>query len=105
MTVGLSIIIILLTAVGQVLLKKGANLSKKLFFNRYVFLGYSTFIIVILFSTILMKYLQLKYIAIIVSFNYLVTMIFATILLKEKITRKTVLACIIVVLGSVVFNL
>ncbi|RDI45126.1 hypothetical protein [Aquicella lusitana] len=105
MTIYLSIFIVLLTAIGQVLLKKGAQLNKRLLLNKYVLLGYSTFIIVILLSMLLMRSLPLKYFSIIISFSYPTTILFANILLKEKISQQTLLACLVVVLGCILFNL
>lgn len=105
MTFYLSIAVVLLTAIGQLFLKKGAQLNKSLFLNCYVLLGYSIFVIVIFLSISLMRYLPLKYISIIVSFSYPTTVLLAMIVLNEKISRKALLACLIIVSGCIVFNL
>jgi drug/metabolite transporter (DMT)-like permease len=105
MTIYLSVCIILLTAIGQIFLKMGAGSSKRVFFNKYVILGYSLFIIVTCLSMILVNYLPLKSISIIVSFCYPATILFAGFFLKERITLKMLLACLIIVTGGIVFNL
>lgn len=105
MTIYLSIAIVLLTAIGQVFLKKGSQINKSLFLNKFVFLGYSTFILVAFVSIALMNYLPLKYFSIIISFSYPTTIVFSSILLKERVSQKTILACLIIFVGCFVFNI
>ncbi len=105
MTIVLASFIILLTATGQVFLKLGAQLNTALFLNKYVMTGYGIFVVVVCLSMALMSYLPLKYISIIVSFSYPATILFAGIFLGERITRKTFVACCVIVAGCIVFNL
>ncbi len=105
MNILLSIGIVLFTAIGQVFLKKGALTSKHLFINRYVFLGYFTFILVMIMSITLMHSLKFKYFSTIVSLNYLATIVLARIILQEKMKPNVILACLMITVGCIIFNL
>ena len=100
-----SILIVILSAIGQIFLKNGANDSENIFLNKNVYFGYGIFLLVVFMSITLMNYVQLKYFSIIVSFTYPVTIILASVFLKEKISFSTLLACLVILFGCVVFNL
>jgi drug/metabolite transporter (DMT)-like permease len=105
MTILLSITIILLTATGQIFLKKGALSHKSIFINYYVWTGYSIFLVVMGFSTLLMYSMPLKYFSAIMGINYPATVLLAGLILKEKINSNMLLASLVVAIGYIVFNL
>lgn len=102
--IGIAIFMVLLTSVGQLLLKKGANTSKKLIFNSHVILGYVCFVGVILLSAFLMSKIDFKYFSVITGLNFMATTLLAALLLKEHVSSKRYLGCFFVAAGSILFS-
>lgn len=102
--IGIAAGIVVLTAAGQILLKTGANSRSHLIFNRHVIAGYALFVLVIFLSAVLMKHLDLKYFSVIIGLNYLVTTIAAMIILKESMTRRKILGCLLISAGAAIFS-
>jgi len=97
-------LIIFFTSFGQILLKKGANTTCHLIFNRYVMFGYLFFFFVLFLSAILMRTIELKYFSIIVGLNYMVTTLLAALIIKENISPKRFFGCVLVATGSILFS-
>jgi drug/metabolite transporter (DMT)-like permease len=100
-----AVMIVVLTATGQILLKLGANSTVSLIFNKYVLSGYLLFILVMFLSAVLLRSVELKYFTIIVSLNYLVATIASTIFLNEQFTKNKLIACVLISVGAAIFAL
>lgn len=106
MTFFIGILIILLTTVGQILLKVGADKSQnQRLINGYVLLGYVLFLITVLLSYFLMKVIPMKYFTVIMSLNYITVMIAAKIFLNEEIKTDRLIGTVMVAFGVLVFML
>jgi len=103
--ISITLAIVLFTSFGQLCLKFGANTNKHLIFNRYVFVGYTSFVIVLFLSTLLMRTIDFKYFSVITGLNYMSTILLAAYILKEKVSTKRYVGCIFVTLGSILFSL
>lgn len=99
-----SIFIIVLTASGQILLKKAVEYQEDRARNlKYICLGYLLFIITIILSYILMKLIELKYFTVIMSLNYIAVMFGANLFLNEKLNKREITGTIIVTVGVMIF--
>ena len=97
-------LIVLLTTVGQIFLKVGADKAKgSSFINIYVLLGYMLFLLTIMCSYYLMKIIPMKYFTVIMSLNYITVMIAAKLFLSEEINKNRLTGTILVALGVLVF--
>ena len=106
MVISISILIVLLTAGGQVLLKMGTYKSKGTgLINGYIISGYVSFLLTILLSYYLMKVIPLKYFTVIMSVNYVVVMVAAKLFLSETINRDKLVGTILIASGIFVFLL
>ena len=106
MIVLVSILVILLTATGQVLLKIGANKqSGSRFANRFVILGYIAFLVTVFFTYYLMKVIPLKYFIVIMNISYVVVMLGAKIFLREVLTKDRILGTTLIASGVFLFLL
>ncbi len=102
----IGIFIILLTAAGQILLKKGADSqSGSQYINRFVISGYMSFLLTVLLGYHLMQMIPLKYFTVIMSCNYIVVMFGAKLFLKEAITKNRIVGTILITFGVFVFLL
>lgn len=100
----LACIIILLTTIGQILLKKGAIYHKERRKSLlFIGLGYFLFILTIGFSYLLMKIIPMKYFTIIMSLNYITVMFGANIFLNEKLEREKIVGTLFVAIGIFIF--
>ena len=98
--------IIFLTAIGQILLKKGANKQDgNLLLNGFVISGYITLLLTVVLSYYLMKVIPMKYFTVIMSASYVVVMVGARIYLDETITRDRLLGTTLIASGILVFLL
>lgn len=106
MTIFISILVILLTAGGQIFLKIGADKSENSgFINGFVLFGYVLFVISIILSYFLMKTMHLKYFVVIMSLNYIVVVISAKLFLSEGIKKGELMGAMLMSFGVVVFLL
>jgi len=104
MPILLGISIVFLTAVGQILLKMGAdNQNARHFLNRFVISGYVAFLLTIVLSYYLMKIIPMKYFTTIMSSSYVVVMVGSRIFLGETINRDRVLGTILITIGIFIF--
>lgn len=100
MTLFLIIINILLTTIGQILLKYATINGNKLFLAA----GYFLFVLVVIASYFLMKLIEMKYFTVIMTLNYLTVFLLSVWLFKEKITRNKILGVLFVIIGIVIFS-
>jgi drug/metabolite transporter (DMT)-like permease len=84
---------------------KYLNNNIRLFLNGYAIVGYLMMFSVTLISLYIFKYLGLKYALIFLPSTYILVLLFSFILLKEKITQRKILQYIIISLGIIIFNL
>lgn len=104
MTILIIVLIVIMTALGQLLLKIGASTNHaSIYFNKFVILGYILFVVVLMLSYYLMLTLSLKYFTVIMSVNYVVVMLSAGLFLKDRLTSKKILGTVLVVAGVCVF--
>lgn len=105
LSVGIGTLMVFLTSFGQLLLKKGANSSKRLIFNSYVIIGYVLFIGVLFLSAYLMSIIEFKYFSVITGLNFMVTTLLASLILKEHVSSKRIIGCVFVAIGSIIFSI
>lgn len=104
MPILISVLIVFLTAVGQILLKMGANNSTgHQFLNPFVISGYLAFLLTVVFSYYLMKVIPMKYFTVIMSSSYIVVMVGARAFLNEAIKRDRVIGTILITSGILIF--
>lgn len=102
----ISVLIIILTAAGQVFLKLGADKSiNSGFVNYYVVAGYFLFFVIIILSYYLMQLIPMKNFTVIMSLNYIAVMIAAKLFLNEEVNKETIIGTILVASGVIVFLL
>ncbi len=99
----LIIIIVILTSLGQVLLKKGANSKNHYIKIKYIILGYTVFIIIIWLSYLLMQVIPLKYFIVIMSLNYIAIMLSSKIFLNESISKRKIIGTLLIAIGIYIF--
>ena len=102
----IGILIILLTTVGQVFLKLGADKAGDArLINGHVLFAYILFLITVLLSYFLMKIIDMKYFTVIMSLNYVTVVVAAKMFLSEEIKKDRIVGTILITLGVVVFLL
>ncbi|MFL0581118.1 EamA family transporter [Solibacillus silvestris] len=98
------ILLPILNASGQVLMKKAAlsteNRSKLIL----LFFAYSIFLLSTVLTIYVLKIIPTKYFTVILAFNFILTTAFSVYILKEKIGNKTVVGTIFVLLGVGIFS-
>ena len=102
----LSGLIVMFIAMGQLLLKYGADSKKSTrLINAYVLAGYAVFFLIVLVSYYLMAIIPMKNFTVIMSVSYIAVAVAAHIFLKEKINRDRVIGTLLIVVGVFVFLL
>ena len=99
---------IVLTVFSQILLRIGAQKSKvKLIMaiNSYTIVGYSLFLIVVLLMIFALQTIQLKTLMVWESLTYILTPIFAFIILKESVNLRLFGGSLLIVVGIIVYCL
>jgi drug/metabolite transporter (DMT)-like permease len=101
--------IIILTSIGQVLLKIGSISSNnsliKIFTHPASLVGYMIFAIVAYLSIDAIKEIELKFFFAVTSLTYIIVLFFSHIFLHEKITKYKIMGVILITVGVIVFNL
>ena len=88
MVIFISLMLIVLTANGQIFLKLGANKNRVAsFINGYIIFGYILFFLTIILSYYLMKIVPLKYFTVIMSLNYIAVMVLENCFLVKIYTK------------------
>lgn len=104
MTLTLAVLVVLLTAVGQLLLKTGATRRRGArLFNRYVFAGYALFVVVVMLSYYLMRIIDLKYFTAIMSMSYVAVALASRLFLREKMGVRRAVGTVLVFIGVSIF--
>lgn len=99
---------ITLTGISQTLLKIGArndNTPLGVYLNPATMMGYFMFLIVTVCSIFALKGLELKFFYALASLNYVVVMMLSRIVLKEGLSKNSIVALCLIVVGVMVFNL
>jgi len=104
MPIFISISLVFLTAFGQILLKMGANnKTGHQFLNRFVISGYLTFLLTVLLSYYVMKFIPMKYFTVIMSASYVVVMVGSRVFLNEAIKRDRIFGTMLITTGILIF--
>lgn len=104
MVIFISLMLIVLTATGQIFLKLGANKNRVVsFINGYIIFGYILFFLTIILSYYLMKIVPLKYFTVIMSLNYIAVMVLAKLFLGENIHKNKLIGTALISIGIFVF--
>lgn len=99
----------MLSAVAQVLLKKGSMRENKSavfdYLNPFVIGGYAITALCMVLMIIAYKGMPFKYGAIIESLVFLYIMILSKMIFNEKITKKKLIGNLFIVAGVIIFSL
>jgi len=109
MTYLLVFLLVIINATAHIMLKIGSTQkNSKTFFsilNVQSALGYFFFFLSTLLTVYLLKFIEFKSMTLIVTLNYIGTLVLARFILKEKLSFKKYLALTVIILGIIVFNL
>jgi len=103
-----AILAILLTGVGQVLLKMGARNNKtylSMYLNLATLTGYGLFLITTVCAIYALQVMDLKLLYALMSLSHGVVLILSSLVLKEEISRNKAIAVGLIIIGIIVFNL
>jgi drug/metabolite transporter (DMT)-like permease len=100
---------VILAAVGQVLMKKGAVRGTRggivySFLDVYTLAGYTLMFTSTITSTVALKVLPLKLTVALLPLGYLIVVLLSVTLLGERLRRTQVLGLAIIVVGIFLFN-
>lgn len=103
----LTILVVLLTGIGQVLLKIGAMKGGKIevYINPSTLAGYGIFLIVTMCTIYILQVIDLKTLYAFMSLNPIVVMVLSVLVLNETLTKNKVIAVGLIFCGLLVFNL
>lgn len=99
---------ILLTAVSQVVLRKGAKdrpTMFRAFFNPGTIIGLSLFVVVTILNVYALRQIELKTMTAWVSLTYLFTILLSRVFLDEALTKQKFIGAALIVFGIIVFTL
>lgn len=100
---------VVLTALGQVLLKKGAFSENKdrllsIYFNFYTIAGYILLFIVVLLYLYALMYVPLIHMVLFLPFIYICVGLLSKLIFGERMGFKKVTGACLIILGAVIFN-
>lgn len=102
---------VFLTGISQVLLKIGSAYQGKrkdsvlaAYLNQPTLFAYGLLLFISMISVIALKEIPLKVFYAIASLNYIVVIGFSHLILKERISKKMVIALGLIVCGVLIFN-
>lgn len=105
----LIVIISIINSMCQIFLKIGSKENRKYIlikmFNIYTLIGYGGFFVVTILTVYLLKHIPFKSITLILSLNFLFTLFFSWLILKERITKNKLISTAIIVTGVIIYNL
>ena len=111
----LSSFAVMLSGIGQILLKYGALSEKRCYhfpaylnpyLNRYTLSGYCFLLVVTVISVFVLKEIPLKlFFPFFISFNMIVVVVLSYLILHESLTYQKITAICIIVLGILVFGI
>ena len=103
---------IILTVIGQLLLKKGVDgkhidLSNihKLLLNPFVLIGFGAYSISLLLWMVVLSKLELSYAYPLVSSNYIIITLFSKLLFKEHVSKRRWISVLTIMLGVALVSL
>ncbi|MFF2091718.1 EamA family transporter [Paenibacillus sp. NPDC058174] len=109
MSVLVIVILVLFNSFAQIFLKMGALRTKEKnllsSINIYIILGYILFFSATLLSVYLLKLINFKDLTVIISLNYVSTLILSNVILKEKYSKQKVYATLLIIVGVIIFNI
>jgi len=99
----------LLTAIGQLLLKRGARTDRgpvtRLWLNRWTAGGYALLFVVTLLALYAYKVLPLRAAVVLAPLSFLLVTVLSVLLFRERLTRIQAIGCALIVAGLILFNL
>lgn len=105
----LSVLAAILTAIGQVLLKKYALRSPRSFFkkitNIYLITSITSFVVTTALSIYIMQSLDFTVYYALTALNFVFITYFSVLYLNEKADKHKLLGLSVIVLGLIIFNL
>ena len=105
----LTLIVVILTSLGHILLKVGAirnsDSGRPIYLHPISLMGYFIFAIVALLSIYAMTGLEMKVFFGLNSLTYVCIPVMAYVLLRESFTRNKIFGILLISLGVLVFNL
>ena len=99
---------IVLTGIGQLLLKIGANNknnSWSMFINPFTVTGYLLILSVTVFTVLALKVIDLKLLYALMALNYIILLALSKLVLNEPLTKNKIIATLLIFLGVAIFNL
>ncbi len=100
----LFVLSILVASFSQIILKKGAE-QKNIYINRYTVVGYSLMVLSTLFTLVGYKGVDLTLSGILQGLSFVFVPIFSFLILKEKISKKTILGIVVILLGIIIYSI
>jgi multidrug transporter EmrE-like cation transporter len=89
------------TAAAQLLYKKYYHAKKKI----YLILCIPTFCIVPFFNSLALRKIAIDKVYMAISLGITMVIIFSMIFLKEKLSKKDILAIFLIIIGIIIYNL
>lgn len=102
------IVSVFLASVAQILLKKSADTEAhrisllKRFFNIKVMIAYIILFTTLFINTLILKYIDLKYIPFITSTSFLWVLVLSYIFFKDKPSKKKVIGVFFIIIGVII---
>jgi drug/metabolite transporter (DMT)-like permease len=105
----LTLIVVIFTSIGHLLLKMAATISSKtggrIYTHPLSILGYAIFAFVAFLSIYAMKGLDMKVFFALNSLTYICIPILGFLVLRESFTRNKIIGIVIISVGVLLFNL
>ena len=99
---------IVLTVCAQLLLKRGVSNNTSIlssFLNPWTIIGWGLFFIVTILSVYAMQEIELKTVTAWASTSYLLVVILALFIYKERLTSGKIIGCLLIVIGIITFSM
>lgn len=104
---GFLFVSVIISAFSQIILKKSAQKKYKNiileYLNPHVILGYVIFFAAVFLDMLALKKVPVSYIPVIESSSYIFVFVFSRIFLKERFTKRKLLAVLLIIAGIAVF--
>ena len=98
-------LVIIMNGIANILIKKGATCNRNIYFNMFTPFGYLCFLFVMLLSIKLIGLIEVKYFALVMAVNYMITFICGLIAFKEKTNIYGMIGILLVCVGTIIFIL
>lgn len=105
-----ALVAVVMTALGQVLLKLGARRGRpgrplSIYLNPFTISGYGLMFLVTLLNVYALKVLPLKIFVILLPMIFLLVALVSVLALRERMTKRQVLGSIVILIGIAVYYL